>query len=398
MIAIKRSTLLMLLIIILLATFVSVTGGTMAGGLAGYLVAQQRAAQVPPSQPVANPVRSWPQENATPTTGRLLAPPADAAAQSLPAFDRTSEIMVAAVQNVAPAVVTVLNHHEQGAESGSGSGVILNPDGYIVTNNHVVAGAQSLAVVFPDGSLHPATLIGTDPLSDIAVIHVSDPVPAAATIGDATILQPGELVLAIGSPLGDFRNSVTAGVVSALNRSVGNLEGLIQTDAAINRGNSGGPLINLRGEVVGINTLVVRGQGFDMGTGPQTEGLGFAVPATIFENVSRELIAYGEVKYPYLGIYYQMIDGSLAARYDLPVQNGALVLEVEPGTPASRAALQPDDIITAINGVPLALENSLRFELTRYKPGDGVRLTVLRDGGELPLDVTLATRPDNLTQ
>ncbi|NJN65249.1 MAG: PDZ domain-containing protein [Chloroflexaceae bacterium] len=386
----------MLVAIILLSTFVSITGGTMAGGVAGYLLARQRMAQMPPVQPVANPVRSWWPEDAAPTTGRLPDLTPDPTTESPPAPDRTSDLMIAAVQKVAPAVVTVLNHHEQGTESGSGSGVILNVDGYILTNNHVVEGAQSLEVVFLDGSLHQARLIGTDPLSDIAVIHVGDEVPAAAQVGDATMLQPGEFVLAIGSPLGDFRNSVTAGVVSALNRSVGNLEGLIQTDAAINRGNSGGPLINLRGEVVGINTLVVRGQSFDAGAGPQTEGLGFAVPSSIFESVSRELIAYGEVKYPYLGIYYRMIDGSIAARYALPVQNGAMVIEVEPGTPASEAGLQPDDIITAINAVPLALENSLRFELTRYKPGDRVRLTVLRDGRELLLDVTLTTRPSSL--
>src|SRR5262249_27988267 len=193
--------------------------------------------------------------------------------------------------------------------------------------------AQSLAVIFADGSRHEATLVGTDPLVDLAVIRVKDAVPGVAALGDSTILQPGETVIAIGSPLGDFKNSVTVGVVSALNRSGpgSGQEGLIQTDAAINHGNSGGPLVNLRGEVIGINTLVVRGNGF---SGDQAEGLGFAVPSKTVKSISDQLIATGKVVHPYLGIYYTPIDAESAAQQNLPVQNGALIGAPAQGRPA----------------------------------------------------------------
>lgn len=250
-------------------------------------------------------------------------------------------------------------------------------------------------MVFADSSRQVATLIGSDPLSDIAVIKVDGPVPAVAAIGSSEILEPGEMVIAIGSPLGNFRNTVTSGIVSALNRSVGNFEGLIQTDASINRGNSGGPLINLRGEVVGINTLVVRGNGVMLG-GDQAEGLGFAVPSTIFKNVSTQLIDTGQMKYPYLGIRYNMIDGEIAAEQNLPVQSGAFVASVEPNTPAEQAGLQADDIVIAVNGTSLAVDNSLRYVLTQYRPGDTVTLTIQRGSEELTLDVTLGTRPADL--
>jgi 2-alkenal reductase len=243
-----------------------------------------------------------------------------------------------------------------------------------------------------DNTRRDAEFVGSDELSDIAVLRIDGSVPAVATIGNSEQLQPGEPVLAIGSPLGDLRNTVTSGVVSALNRSVAQLVGLIQTDASINRGNSGGPLINLRGEVIGINTLVVRG-GVALG-GDQAEGLGFAVPSLIFRTVSEQLIQSGEMVYPYVGIRFEMID---AANGDnLPVQNGALVADVEPGTPAEQAGLRPNDIITAIDGVALAQSNSLRFALLQYGPGDTVELTVQRGDEELSLPLTLGTRPDNL--
>jgi 2-alkenal reductase len=308
--------------------------------------------------------------------------------------------MVSAVQKVAPAVVTVLNTSAQG--SGSGSGVIMSDKGYILTNNHVVEGASELAVVFNDGSRRDAKLIGTDPLNDVAVIQVSGDLPAVAAVGDAAALQPGEQVLAIGSPLGNFRNTVTAGVVSALNRSVGEMEGLIQTDAAINSGNSGGPLINLSGEVVGLNTLVVRNDQFSASAAP-IEGLGFAVPSTIFRGVAEQLIASGKVSYPFLGVSYLPIDGSVAAELNLPVQSGALIQSsrpgqpaIQPGTAAERAGLREGDIITAIDGQKLDGDTSLRQVLLQHRPGDTVTLTVLRDGKENSVQVTLGARDPNM--
>lgn len=389
----ERTTHIGLIIFVVLAMIVGVAGGTVAGGAAGYFVAQRSFNAQSINEPAIATSTTIQNDRATPEPVSDVAVPLSA-----PTVVSSSEAMVAAVQQVAPAVVTVLNNpgidpRRSNLVTGSGSGVIISPEGYIITNHHVIEGAQRLAVIFADTSRQEAELVGSDPLSDIAIIRVRNGVPAVAAIGDSNALRPGEQVLAIGSPLGNFRNTVTAGVVSALNRSVGQMEGLIQTDAAINRGNSGGPLINLRGEVVGINTLVVRGSGFI--TGPQAEGLGFAVPSTIFGRVSEQLIQKGTVVYPYLGISYVMIDGDFAAEANLPVQNGALINEVVPNTPAAQAGLQPNDIIVALNGISLAEDNSLRYVLTQHNPGDTVELTVRRGNEELRLTATLATRPTN---
>ncbi len=296
------------------------------------------------------------------------------------------------VEQVAPAVVTVVSRSSNGM-SGSGSGVIISEDGFIITNHHVVEGAIRLAVIYADGGRADAELIGSDPLADIAVIRVDGAVPAVARVGNIETMRPGDTVIAIGSPLGNFRNTVTAGIISALNRSVGQMEGLIQTDAAINSGNSGGPLLNLNGEVIGINTLVVRGDDFT--SVAPAEGLGFAVPTNVFLPVVNQLITTGSVSYPYLGISYVMIDGQIAAERNLPVQQGALITEVLPQTPAAAAGLQPNDIITAVNGKGFDQNNSLRLELIQYSPGDSVTLTVQRGSQQLTLPITLGTRPNN---
>lgn len=381
-----------LVLILLLGVFIGVGGGAVAGGGAAYYMIQRAEANRPAitAQPVSAPVQPAP----TPSAPAPNAP----AAQSAPSD--ASSAMINAVQQVAPAVVTVLSAGSQG--SGSGSGVVISADGYIVTNNHVVENARQLAVVFADSSRREAELIGTDPLNDIAVLRVEGDLPGVAAIGDSAALLPGEQVLAIGSPLGNFRNTVTAGVVSALNRSVGSMEGLIQTDAAINSGNSGGPLINLRGEVVGINTLVVRNDltgGFGTGAAP-VEGLGFAVPSSIFRGVADQLVTTGEVRYPFLGVRYLPIDGSIAAELSLPVQNGALIQAgpsgqsaITPGSAAERAGLQDGDIITGINDARIDANTSLRQLLLQYRPGDTVNLLVLRGDTERTIEVTLGERP-----
>jgi 2-alkenal reductase len=380
---------ILLIFSVVLAVFIGIAGGAVAGGTAAYYMVQRNLTErAVVAQPVIAPVAA----QGAPTQ------PAQPAASGAAASE--SDSMVSAVQKVAPAVVTVLNTGPQG--SGSGSGVIISDKGYILTNNHVVEGASKLAVVFNDGARRDATLIGTDPLNDVAVIQVSGKLPAVATVGDAAALQPGEQVLAIGSPLGNFRNTVTAGVVSALNRSVGPMEGLIQTDAAINSGNSGGPLINLSGEVVGINTLVVRNDELSSSAAP-VEGLGFSVPSTIFRGVAEQLIASGKVSYPFLGVSYLPIDGSLAAELSLPVQSGALIQSsrqgqpaVQPGTAAAKAGLREGDIITAIDNKQLDGSTSLRQLLLLHKPGDSVTLSVLRDGKTNSVQVTLGERDPNL--
>jgi 2-alkenal reductase len=393
----SRLTQIGLTIVVFLGILVGVGGGALAGGAAGYYVAQQQIASLVSERDavVVETVNSALEDADFSAAGPRAAPaPTDRVDNAPPqVFGNLADTMIEAVEKVSPAVVTVISRANQGM--GSGSGVIVSAEGHIITNHHVIEDANELSVLFADSSRQDATLIGSDPLSDIAVIQVSGGVPAVATIGNSDALRPGEPVLAIGSPLGNFRNSVTSGIVSALNRSVAQFEGLIQTDASINRGNSGGPLINLNGEVVGINTLVVRGDGSVFGTA-QAEGLGFAVPSFIFSTVSEQLIQTGDMKYPYLGIRYTMIDSAMAIEQNLPVDNGALVAGVEPGTPADRAGLQVDDIITAVDGVSLAQDNSLRYMLTQYQPGDTVELTIQRGGEQLSVSIELGTRPDNL--
>ena len=417
----ERRTKLIVLIVVMGTLLVGMIAGGVVGGGAAYYLTRKQPAPVAVSQPVARPVSNV-EQPALPTVT-----PAQAPVQAPAPLPVTGDSpVVTAVKHVSPAVVTVINtlrpdavpnasqqlpfpvpgqddpNQPQRQPRASGSGVIISQDGYIVTNNHVVEGAESLAVTFADGSRHDATLVGTDPLVDLAVIRVTDPVPAIAPLGDSDALQPGETVIAIGSPLGDFKNSVTAGVVSALNRTVpgSGQEGLIQTDAAINHGNSGGPLVNLRGEVVGINTLVVRGGSTP---GDQAEGLGFSVPSKTVKQVSDQLIQTGKIEHPYLGITYSMIDADIAAQDNLPVQNGALVgasgqnqQSVLPGTPAAKAGVKDGDIITAVGGIKLDSNTSLRGALMQHKPGDTITLDVLRDGKTLSLEVTLVARPAGL--
>lgn len=406
----ERSAKIGLALIMALTLMIGIIiGGATGGGVGYYLARQQIKAANPTVQPAAN--IGQPQPVAISTEPDIAASPT---AAPIPQTQADS-LVVSAVKQASPAVVTILN--TLGADAGpstpflpqqdgpeqprraSGSGVIINKEGYIITNNHVIDGARSLTVIFADGSRHEATLVGADPLNDLAVIKVQGPVTAVASLGDSGALQPGETVIAIGSPLGDFKNTVTVGVVSALNRTVSNdaPEGLIQTDAAINHGNSGGPLVNLRGEVIGINTLVVRGNGF---AGDQAEGLGFAVPSNTVKGVSEQLIKTGKVVYPYLGITYRMLDAEVSAQENLPVQSGAWISSRDPGqpavlsgTPAEQAGLRENDIITAVDGVQLG-EISLRSALLQHRPGDTVRLDVVRGGKPLTVEVTLGTRPE----
>lgn len=398
-------------LLLVFALMVGVVAGGVVGGGVGYLVANRVR---PATASAAQPVQALPVSNTASTTAQPQPLPANA----------NDATVVSVTKRVSPAVVTVVNTLRADAAQSqsqqqpfpfedpqnpqtpqqdtqpraSGSGVIISQDGYVITNNHVVEGEQSLVVYFADGSRHDAKLVGTDPLMDVAVLKVDGGVPAFVPLADSDKIQPGETAIAIGSPLGDFRNSVTVGVVSALNRSVGSMEGLIQTDAAINHGNSGGPLLNLQGEVIGINTLVVRGTGT---TSDQAEGLGFSVPSNIVKTVSDQLIATGKVVYPFLGVSYVQIDPETAVDENLPVQNGALVQQsqqnqpaVTPGSAADKAGVKDGDIITSIDGTKIGVDKSLRQVLLQRKPGDTVKLDVLRDGKTLSLNVTLGERPN----
>jgi S1-C subfamily serine protease len=319
------------------------------------------------------------------------------------------------VEKVGPAVVTVVSEtaaprtprgfgtpmQPMQPAQALGSGVIVDERGYVVTNNHVVAEGQKYQVILADGKKVSARLVGRDDYSDLAVLQIEGPLPAVASLGDSGRLRAGEPVIAIGSPLGDFRNTVTSGVVSATGRklddSAPGLTDLIQTDAPINSGNSGGPLVNAAGQVVGINTAVVRGAGagglFGAGGSASAEGLGFAVPASTVRTVVDQLITSGVVARPYLGINYQTINPRIAAYYDLEAKEGALVARVGPNSPARQAGLQQGDVITAVDGEKVGEQKSLAEILNKRKVGDEVTLTITRDGKEQTLAVKLGQRP-----
>lgn len=273
----------------------------------------------------------------------------------------------------------------------SGSGVIISADGYILTNNHVVEDAEQIVVLSADGTDLPAEVVGTDIFSDLAVLKAQGALPAVANLGNSDTLKPGETVIAIGSPLGDFVNSVTVGVISATGRALdtGNgyrMEDLVQTDAAIDQGNSGGPLVNLAGEVIGINTLIVRGSG--MGSAV-AEGLGFAIPANTVRVVAEQIIPQDYVARPFLGVRWQTVTPRLARAYDLPTQWGAFVTEVVQDGPAAEAGLHQGDIITRIGAVELDEEHSYINALFASAPGDRVAIRIVRGLESLELEVTL---------
>jgi len=303
------------------------------------------------------------------------------------------------VQNVEPAVITVV-----GTISGqvtffgttsdqevSGSGVIITKDGYILTNNHVVEGTKTLSVILNDGTEHPAELISRDVFADLAVLKIDGNVPGVATIGNSDNLKPGETVIAIGSPLGTFRNSVTVGVISATGRSIDTGEGytiedLIQTDAAINQGNSGGPLLNLAGEVIGINTLVIRGSGM---SSTNAEALGFAIPSNTAAMIAQHIIDKGYFARPYLGTVYQNITPRIASWYNLPVNYGAYITNIDRNSPAALSDLRPGDIITKIGEVAIDEDQSFINALFEYEPNQIVTIEFAREDQMMSVEVTL---------
>ncbi len=302
------------------------------------------------------------------------------------------------VEDVQPAVVTVVGTTPgqmtffgySGDSTVSGSGVIITQNGYILTNNHVVEDTDELTVILSDGSELGAQVVNTDSFADLAVLKVEGAMPGVAVLGNSDNLKPGETVIAIGSPLGDFRNTVTVGVVSATGRSLdtGNgyeMENLIQTDAAINSGNSGGPLVNLAGEVVGINSAVVRGNS----TSAIAEGLGFAIPSNIVELISQQIINQGYFARPYMGVSIQQINPSTAARYNLLVKWGAYVTRVGSGSPAGTAGIRQGDIIVRMGDQVFNEDTQFVNALFNYQPGDVVEVEIVRNSEHMTMQITL---------
>jgi len=268
--------------------------------------------------------------------------------------------------------------------------VIVNNSGYILTNNHVIEGTREVSVILANGEQIPAQIIGTEIYADLAVIKTETTLPIVTKMGNSDALKPGETVIAIGSPLGDFKNSVTVGVISATGRMLDTgqgyqMEDLIQTDAAINQGNSGGPLVNLAGEVVGINTLIVRGNG--MGSAI-AEGLGFAIPSNTASAVAEQIIQKGYFSRPYLGIRWQPITPRIAAAYQLPVEWGVYVAEIFPGSPAETVGLRQGDIITKIGEIPLDAQNSYINTLFKYESGQSTNIEFIRENKVQIVEIT----------
>ena len=292
-------------------------------------------------------------------------------------------------------------------QRGQGSGFVIDKQGHVVTNQHVVADAESLNVTMRDGSRYDATVVGSDPSTDLAVIKVDAPASKLSPIelGDSAAVRVGDAVIAIGSPFG-LDGTVTTGIVSALGREVEApnnfaIDNTIQTDAAINHGNSGGPLLNLKGEVIGVNAQIRSESGGN-------DGVGFSIPSNTVKEIAGRLISGGVVEHAYLGVASATIDSAAADALDLP--RGAMVTEVKPATPAAKAALKAatgtrtvqgesyptgGDVITEVDGQAVEGADALRRVIDSHRPGDKVKLTVERDGNSRAVEVTLAKRPSS---
>jgi serine protease Do len=271
-----------------------------------------------------------------------------------------------------------------------GSGFVISQDGYILTNAHVVEGAQSIEVTFKDGEKYPATIKGVYKEMDVAVIKINAPGKKfkPLSLGDSDKLQIGQWAIAIGNPLG-FSNTVTVGVVSALGRAVPTQEGgmytdLIQTDAAINPGNSGGPLLDIHGNVIGINTAIIK----------NAEGIGFAIPINRAKAIADKLIKNGKVERPYIGVSVQDLTPQLRAAKNIVAIQGAIVTNVMKGYPADKAGLKAGDVIIKLNGKEIQGKDQLINDLLMYNPGDVVTLTVERNRKDMNIIVKLGSWPN----
>lgn len=313
-----------------------------------------------------------------------------------------SELISSTYKKVAPSVVSVTtkavagNGRLDAVYEGAGTGIIISKDGYIITNKHVVGDARNITVVDSDGTVYrDVEYVGSDPLNDLAFIKIKNPPSKlkAAVLADSSKVQVGDKAIAIGNALGEFQNSVSSGIISGLGRPVvaqdgssdEQLDNLIQTDAAINAGNSGGPLLNLNGEVIGINTAIAQ----------DAQGIGFAIPINAAKGLVKTVFASNQVKKAYLGVRYLNVTPEVAETFKLPVRNGAYVYDsagnaVVAGSPADKAGLKNKDIITKVNNQPVNENNGLSLLLSPYAPGDKVKLTVLSGGSTKTIEVTLA--------
>ncbi len=314
---------------------------------------------------------------------------------------------------VAPGVVSIVTETrttgwfgQSSTSTSAGTGMIVTKDGYILTNKHVVDGANSIKVVLDSGETYDkVTLVGTDPLNDVAFLKVNDvnDLPTV-TLGDSKTITAGQQVIAIGNALGQYQNTITSGIVSGTGRSLTayasdyssaeNLSDMIQTDAAINAGNSGGPLVNAAGQVIGINTA----------TTSEADGIGFAIPISSVKGMLNNIIKNNAAKRSYMGVYYINITPDIATTYNLPVTSGAYISNnggaksVIKDGPGDLAGLQDKDIITKVNGVEVGRAGTVSTLIGEYMPGDTIQLTILRDGKEKNLNLTLGAYGETSSQ
>jgi serine protease Do len=348
-----------------------------------------------PTPPRAEPV-ARPAAVAQPTTAVAAPAPAAPAASGLVSFADAAERLNPAVVNIDATARTrrgarprsgLNEFRERGLmpPRGSGTGFLIDPVGHVLTNHHVIDGAERITVKLADGRSLRARLAGADPDTDIAVLKIDSPTPLPhATLGDSDALRVGEWVSAIGNPLA-YEHTVTVGVVSFIGRKLydSSLDNYIQTDAAINLGNSGGPLINAHGEVIGINAAISR----------QASNIGFAIPINQVRDILPQLLAEGRVSRGYLGVALRDLDPDLQESLGLDPHSGAVVQDVTRGSPGERAGLRAYDLITAVDGRPVTSNDQLIREIAARTPGSAVRLDFVRDGRRQSLTVKLAERP-----
>lgn len=284
--------------------------------------------------------------------------------------------------SVTPAVVNIMSKSREGGfRIAGGSGVIISPDGFIVTNNHVVEDGGTLEVTLWDNRVFKARILGMDPTTDLALIKIEARDLPIIRYGNSDEVQPGEWVLAVGNPF-NLASTVTAGIVSAKGRNINilrgaySIESFIQTDAVVNPGNSGGALVNSQGELVGINTAIISETG-------GYEGYSFAIPSNLVKKVVRDLREFGEVKRGVLGVNIVSVDATLAQTLSLPSVAGALIERVHPGSSAEMAGLRTKDVIVSVNGVAISSVPELQEQVARYRPGEAITLDIIRDGRKI---------------
>ncbi|MEX0785420.1 MAG: trypsin-like peptidase domain-containing protein, partial [Dehalococcoidia bacterium] len=323
-------------------------------------------------------------------------PPSPADGHDVELLDAYSRAVISAVDRVKPSVVKIdvrgrrrNGSRGRGRDGGSGSGFIFTPDGFVITNSHVVHEAERIEIALPDGRQLPARKVGDDPHTDLAVVRIDATELVPAALGDSQAIRPGQLVVAIGNPFG-FQHTVTAGVVSALQRSLRARSGrliddVIQTDAPLNPGNSGGPLVTSRGEVIGVNTAIIL----------PAQGISFAIAINTAKWVVTQLIREGRVRRSYIGVAGQNVqfEPARARRYELSTESGILVSSVERGGPADRAGLRDGDLIVGLEGQPVASIDDLHRLLTSERAGVAQQLDIVRRHEKLALSVTPMEAP-----